>query len=103
MRAGDTAWIALGERPWPGATSGTLMSHTTTTIGATEFHEVVTAAEYAAANATLRVARDGGAPMPSMATVRGAYPTLGWRRGLSGGIAPSFMRTPTSAQGAPRG
>ena len=59
--------------------------------------------EYAAANATLRVARDGGAPMPSMATVRGGYPTLRWRRGLSGGIAPSLMRTPTSALGAPRG
>ena len=30
------------------------MSHTTTTIGATEFHEAVTAAGYAAANATPR-------------------------------------------------
>jgi hypothetical protein len=28
------------------------MSHTATTIGATEFHEAVTAAEYDAANAT---------------------------------------------------
>ena len=28
------------------------MSHTTTTIGETEFHEAVTEAEYAAANAT---------------------------------------------------
>jgi hypothetical protein len=28
------------------------MSHTTTTIGATEFHEAVTEAEYAVANAT---------------------------------------------------
>jgi hypothetical protein len=30
------------------------MSHTTTTIGATEFHEAVTEAEYAAANAAPR-------------------------------------------------
>jgi hypothetical protein len=30
------------------------MSHTTTTIGATEFHDAVTEAEYAAANATPR-------------------------------------------------
>lgn len=30
------------------------MSHTTTTIGPIEFHEAVTAAEYAAANATPR-------------------------------------------------
>lgn len=47
MRAGDTAWIAPGERHWHGATSSTLMSHTTTTIGATEFHEAVTEAECA--------------------------------------------------------
>jgi hypothetical protein len=30
------------------------MSHTTTTIGATEFHEAVTDAEFAAANASPR-------------------------------------------------
>lgn len=42
------------ERHWHGATSSTLMSHTTTTIGPIEFHEAVTAAEYAAANATPR-------------------------------------------------
>jgi hypothetical protein len=30
------------------------MSHTTTTIGATEFHDAVTEGEYAAANATPR-------------------------------------------------
>jgi Helix-turn-helix len=47
-------WIAPSERHWHGATSSTLMSHTTTTIGATEFHEAVTEAEYAAANATPR-------------------------------------------------
>ena len=52
VRAGDTIWIAPNERHWHGATSSTLMSHTTTTIGATEFHEAVTEAEYAAANAT---------------------------------------------------
>jgi hypothetical protein len=44
--------IAPKERHWLGATSTTLMSHTTTTIGATEFHEAVTEAEFAAANAT---------------------------------------------------
>ena len=53
-RSGDTVWIAPNERHWHGATSSTLMSHTTTTIGATEFHEAVTEAEYAAANATPR-------------------------------------------------
>jgi hypothetical protein len=37
-----------------GATSSTLMAHTTTTMGATAFHEVVTEADYAAANATQR-------------------------------------------------
>ena len=47
-------WIAPNERHWHGATSSTLMSHTTTTIGATEFHEAVTEAEYAAANAARR-------------------------------------------------
>ena len=54
VRAGDTIWIAPGERHWHGATASTLMSHTTTTIGATEFHEAVTEAEYAAANAAPR-------------------------------------------------
>ena len=54
VRAGDTVWIAPNERHWHGATSSTLMSHTTTTIGATEFHEAVAEAEYAAANATPR-------------------------------------------------
>src|ERR1700729_1407600 len=54
VRAGDTVWIAPNERHWPGATLSTLMSHTTTTIGATEFHEGVAEAEYAAANATPR-------------------------------------------------
>jgi hypothetical protein len=54
VRAGDTVWIAPNERHWHGATSSTLMSHTTTTIGATEFHEAVTEAEYAAANVTPR-------------------------------------------------
>jgi quercetin dioxygenase-like cupin family protein len=54
VRAGDTVWIAPNERHWHGATSNTLMSHTTTTIGATEFHGAVTEAEYAAANTTPR-------------------------------------------------
>ena len=54
VRAGDTIWIAPNERHWHGATASTLMSHTTTTIGATEFHEAVTEAEYAAANAAPR-------------------------------------------------
>ena len=49
-----TVWIAPGERHWHGATSSTLMSHTTTTIGATEFHEAVTEAGYASANAAPR-------------------------------------------------
>jgi hypothetical protein len=52
VRAGDTVWIAPNERHWHGATSRTLMSHTTTTIGATEFHEAVTEADYGAANDT---------------------------------------------------
>jgi quercetin dioxygenase-like cupin family protein len=30
VRAGDTVWIAPNERHWHGATSSTLMSHTTT-------------------------------------------------------------------------
>jgi len=51
VRAGDTVWIAPNEPHWHGAASSTLMSHTTTTIGATEFHAAVTEAEYAAANA----------------------------------------------------
>ena len=46
--------IAPNERHWHGATSGTPMSHTTTTIGATEFDQAVTEAEYAAANGTPR-------------------------------------------------
>lgn len=54
VRAGDTVWIAPNERHWHGATASTLMSHTTTTSGATEFHQAVTEAEYAAANATAR-------------------------------------------------
>ena len=32
VRAGDTVWIAPNERHWHGATSSTLMSHTTTTV-----------------------------------------------------------------------
>jgi quercetin dioxygenase-like cupin family protein len=51
VRAGDTIWIAPNERHCHGATSSTLMSHTTT-IGTTEFHKAVTEAEYAAANAS---------------------------------------------------
>jgi quercetin dioxygenase-like cupin family protein len=47
--AGDTVWIAPHERTGT-ATDSTLMSYTTTTIGATEFHEAVKA-EYAAADA----------------------------------------------------
>ena len=54
VRAGDTVWIAPNERHWHGATSRTLMTHTTTTIGTTEFDDAVTEAEYAAANATPR-------------------------------------------------
>jgi hypothetical protein len=54
VRAGDTVWVAPNERHWHGATASTLMSHTTTTIGATEFHEAVTEAEYATANAAPR-------------------------------------------------
>ena len=57
VRAGDTVWIAPNERHWHGATSSTLMSHTTITIGATEFLEAVTEAEYAAANASRRSSR----------------------------------------------
>jgi quercetin dioxygenase-like cupin family protein len=56
VRAGDTIWIAPNERHWHGATSHTLMSHTTTTIGATEFQEAVTEADYASANAIARSA-----------------------------------------------
>ena len=55
VRAGDTVWIAPEERHWHGATSTTLMSHTATTIDATEFHEAVTNAEFATANSTPRV------------------------------------------------
>ena len=54
VRAGDTVWIAPNECHWHGATSSTLMSHTPTTIGATEFLEAVTETEYAAANAAPR-------------------------------------------------
>jgi quercetin dioxygenase-like cupin family protein len=50
VRAGDTVWIAPNERHWHGATSSTLMSHTTITIGETEFLEAVTEGDYAAAN-----------------------------------------------------
>jgi quercetin dioxygenase-like cupin family protein len=52
VRAGDTVWIAPNERHWHGATSSILMSHTTITIGETEFSEAVTEADYAAANTT---------------------------------------------------
>jgi quercetin dioxygenase-like cupin family protein len=54
VRAGDTVWIAPGERLWHGATSSTLMSHTTTTIGETDFYEAVTEADFGAANASPR-------------------------------------------------
>jgi quercetin dioxygenase-like cupin family protein len=54
VRASDTVWIGLNERHWHSATARTLMSHTTTTIGASEFHEAVTEAEYTTANATPR-------------------------------------------------
>ena len=54
VRAGDTIWIGPDERHWHGATLSTLMSHTTVTIGETEFLEAVTEADYAAANSTLR-------------------------------------------------
>jgi quercetin dioxygenase-like cupin family protein len=46
VRTGDTVWIGPGERHRHGATAGTLMSHTTITIGATEFHTAVTEAEF---------------------------------------------------------
>jgi quercetin dioxygenase-like cupin family protein len=54
VRAGDTVWIAPNERHWHGAPASALMSHTTTTIGATEFREAVAEADYAAANAVPR-------------------------------------------------
>jgi quercetin dioxygenase-like cupin family protein len=54
VRASDTVWVAPNERHWHGASSGTVMSHTTTTNDATEFHEAVTEGEYAAANAVPR-------------------------------------------------
>jgi quercetin dioxygenase-like cupin family protein len=54
VRAGDAVWIGPNERHWHGATSSTLMSHTTVTIGETEFSEAVTEADYAAANTTPR-------------------------------------------------
>jgi quercetin dioxygenase-like cupin family protein len=54
VRAGDTVWIAPHERHWHGATSTTLMSHTVTTIGTTEFQEAVTEADFDAANAASR-------------------------------------------------
>jgi quercetin dioxygenase-like cupin family protein len=54
VRAGDTVWVAPNERHWHGATSDSLMSHTTITIGTTDRFEAVTEAEYAAANATAR-------------------------------------------------
>jgi quercetin dioxygenase-like cupin family protein len=50
VRAGDTVWISPNERHWHGATSTTLMSHTATTIGTTDFQNPVTEAEFAAAN-----------------------------------------------------
>jgi quercetin dioxygenase-like cupin family protein len=52
VRAGDSVWISPNERHWHGATVSTLMSHTTTTIGETQFHEAVTEIEYREANAT---------------------------------------------------
>ena len=76
VRAGDTVWIAPNERHWHGATSSTLMSHTTTTIGATEFHEAVTEAEYAAANATPRAEVHNGADV----VPRSKAPTRARRR-----------------------
>jgi hypothetical protein len=54
VRAADTVWIAANERHWHGATGSTLMSHTTITIGATDFHRVVTEADLAAAHAISR-------------------------------------------------
>jgi quercetin dioxygenase-like cupin family protein len=54
VRAGDTVWIAPNERHWHGATTSTLMANTTTTIGATEFLEAVTEAEYDSADGTPR-------------------------------------------------
>jgi hypothetical protein len=54
VRAGDTVWIAPNDPHWHRASVNTLMSHTAITIGTTEFHEAVTEAEYAAANANGR-------------------------------------------------
>ena len=51
---GRTVWHQHEHGQLLQITSSTLMSHTTTTIGATEFHEAVTEAEYASANVTPR-------------------------------------------------
>ena len=61
VHAGDTVRNAPTERHWHGASSGTLMSHTTITIGTTELDEAVTEAAYAAAHAnSRRLANYGG-------------------------------------------
>jgi quercetin dioxygenase-like cupin family protein len=54
VRAGDAVWIGPNERHWHGATSSSLMSNTTVTIGETEFLEAVTEADDDAANTTPR-------------------------------------------------
>ena len=47
VRAADTVWIAPQERHRHGASSTMLVSHTTTTIGSTQFEEAVTEEHYA--------------------------------------------------------
>ncbi|GAB3615570.1 cupin domain-containing protein [Okibacterium endophyticum] len=46
LRAGDTVWVPPGETHWHGATPGSMMTHTATSLGATEWFEELRADEY---------------------------------------------------------
>jgi quercetin dioxygenase-like cupin family protein len=47
LRPGDWVWIPPGERHWHGAGPGTFLSHTAISLGATQWSDEVTDAEYA--------------------------------------------------------
>ena len=48
LRAGDTVWTPPGESHWHGAAADSYLVHTAISLGATDWAEAVTDAEYAA-------------------------------------------------------
>jgi len=49
LRAGDLVWAAPGEVHWHGAAPDSFLVHTAVSLGATQWHEEVTADRYEAA------------------------------------------------------